>query len=47
VECDFVSASKIATSLASGLAVGRSGTSSIQLKFEVRAWRKRGAFEQS
>ena len=36
VECDFVSASKIGDVLRFRLAVGRIGTSSIQLKFEVR-----------
>ena len=36
VECDFVSASKIGDVLRFSLAVSRIGTSSIQLKFEVR-----------
>jgi acyl-CoA thioesterase FadM len=36
VECDFVRASKIGDVLRFRLVVGRIGTSSIQLKFEVR-----------
>ncbi len=36
VKCDFVAASKIGDVLRFRLAVGRIGTSSIQLKFEVR-----------